>query len=335
MNSIPSTAIRILAFVRKEVFEILRQPRLLFTLILGPFLILLIFGIGYRNTPRELRTLFVMSEESALRERVEEYATTLGPQLIYAGVTDDAGAALKKLRNGQVDLVAVAPANATENIRSNQPAVFTLYHREIDPLQVDYVRFFGKTYMQEINRRVLVRVAKLGQSDAATIRENIEAARREAAKLQQALESENISEARQYQARLSHYVDTVYLALGSSLSVLSSIEDDLGATNGTDPEEFLTRLQAVREDINNLDDFLTRSEHPPPGSERIDQIQRDLSMLESRLEQFTSINASILVRPFRRRSSLSCCSTLQSLLRLYPLSEKEESVRWSCSESRR
>jgi len=44
-----SSLIRIGAFARKEMTEILRQPRLLLTLILGPFLILLLFGIGYKT----------------------------------------------------------------------------------------------------------------------------------------------------------------------------------------------------------------------------------------------------------------------------------------------
>ncbi len=41
--------IRSSSFFRKEIFEILRQPRLVATLVLGPFLILFIFGIGYRD----------------------------------------------------------------------------------------------------------------------------------------------------------------------------------------------------------------------------------------------------------------------------------------------
>jgi ABC-2 type transport system permease protein len=44
--------IRSSSFFRKEIFEILRQPRLVATLVLGPFLILFIFGIGYRSQAR-------------------------------------------------------------------------------------------------------------------------------------------------------------------------------------------------------------------------------------------------------------------------------------------
>jgi len=58
--------IRASSFFRKEIFEILRQPRLVATLVVGPFLILFIFGIGYRAQGRTLRTLLVLQPDSPL-----------------------------------------------------------------------------------------------------------------------------------------------------------------------------------------------------------------------------------------------------------------------------
>src|SRR3970040_2238177 len=107
MHRLFSSIIRTSAFLRKEIVEVLRQPRLLLTLVLGPFLILLIFGVGYRNQPRELRTLFVLQDDSGLGQNIQEYATTLGPQLIFAGTTEDLASALQQLQRGQVDLVCV------------------------------------------------------------------------------------------------------------------------------------------------------------------------------------------------------------------------------------
>jgi predicted Na+-dependent transporter len=46
LRSIPRSIIRTLSFPRKEIVEILRQPRLVLTLVLGPFLILLLVGVG-------------------------------------------------------------------------------------------------------------------------------------------------------------------------------------------------------------------------------------------------------------------------------------------------
>lgn len=147
--------IRASAFLSAEIYEILRQPRLILTLVLGPFLILLLFGIGYQNKARNLRTLFVVEKGDPLAQQIEQMAPSLGGQLIYKGVTDNKDEALNGLREGQLDLVAVAPPNATQTIQHNQQATFTLYHNEIDPVQVSYVEYFGRVYMDEVNRRVL------------------------------------------------------------------------------------------------------------------------------------------------------------------------------------
>ncbi len=40
--------VRVFAFVRAELVGTLRQPRLLLMLVLGPFLVLLVFGIRAR-----------------------------------------------------------------------------------------------------------------------------------------------------------------------------------------------------------------------------------------------------------------------------------------------
>ena len=51
MSNLYRFLIRSSAFVGKEIFAILRQPMLILTLVLGPFLILLLFGLGFRNDP--------------------------------------------------------------------------------------------------------------------------------------------------------------------------------------------------------------------------------------------------------------------------------------------
>ena len=81
--------IRASAFLGKEIFTILRQPRLILTLALGPFLILALFGLGFRNDGRTFRALFVVPTTSPLAQQVQAFGSSLGPQLIFLGVTDD------------------------------------------------------------------------------------------------------------------------------------------------------------------------------------------------------------------------------------------------------
>ena len=79
----------------------------------------------------------------------------LAPNLSLSGITNDEAEAKRKLLQQQVDVVAVAPPNAYQTIRNSEQAIFTLYHNEIDPFQVDYVNVFGKVYVDEVNRRIL------------------------------------------------------------------------------------------------------------------------------------------------------------------------------------
>src|SRR5512142_1623067 len=109
VHSLFRSLIRTSAFWRKEIYEILRQPRMIFSLILGPFLILLIFGLGYSSKAPTFRTLFVAPPDSPIAQHIQEYVQDLGPSMIYAGVTGNEAEALARLHRNEVDLVAVAP----------------------------------------------------------------------------------------------------------------------------------------------------------------------------------------------------------------------------------
>jgi ABC-2 type transport system permease protein len=52
--------IRTSGFVHKELVEVIRQPRLLLSLILGPFAIMVLFGVGYVGESGTLRAILVV-----------------------------------------------------------------------------------------------------------------------------------------------------------------------------------------------------------------------------------------------------------------------------------
>jgi ABC-2 type transport system permease protein len=298
MHRFLSSIIRTSAFLRKEIVEVLRQPRLLLSLVLGPFLILLIFGVGYRNQPRELRTLFVVQNDGTLGQNIQDYATTLGPQLVFAGTTEDLASALKQLQRGEVDLVAVTPEKPFEKIRSNEQAVFTLYHREIDPFQVEYVKYFGQIYIDEVNRRVLTNVTEQGQSEASTVEDDIKAARQNAAAMRQALEQGNNLAAQESQMQLSDNLDNASLALGASLSLLTGVQQEVGSEDSDYIELLKSNLSDIRQTTSQLDEFSELSSASSADIQEISKIEEDLAGLESQIDQFTSISPFVLVTPF-------------------------------------
>jgi len=165
MSRFYKSIIRIFSFPKKELTEIFRQPRLILTLILGPFLIILMFGISYPENGRSLRTTFVVSDQSPLTNQVESMAKSLGGSIIYQGIETDKDVALAELTLGKTDMVVVIPKNPLEKIRNNEQATLMIYHNEIDPIQVAYLRSVGRIYTDEVNNRILESLTQQGQDD--------------------------------------------------------------------------------------------------------------------------------------------------------------------------
>jgi ABC-2 type transport system permease protein len=302
VNRFTSLLIRTSAFLGKEIFEILRQPKLVLTLVLGPFLILLLFGLGFRNEPPALRTIFVVDEGSEMAQRIQEYATSLGPQLIFSGITSDEAEAKKKLLQQQVDVVAVVPADAYQTIRNSEHAIFTLYHNEIDPFQVDYVNIFGKVYVDEVNRRILETVTQRGQSEASTVQDRLQAVRASATAIREALERDDSAAAREHQRELNNQVDELALVVGASAGLLVSVQDTIGPggdDNSLDTEAILAGLTDLRQDADSLDKIEDNQADYSAEGEQVAKIEADLTLLDTHLSEFQSIAPNILVSPFR------------------------------------
>jgi ABC-2 type transport system permease protein len=152
--------VRASAFIGKELVEVIRQTPLILTLVLGPFLILLLFGIGYTNEARPLRTIFILEEDNvSLRQQIEENVANIGPQLVYLGITNSRDAAVAELNQGRADLIVSIPSDALTMIENNRQVTIHLYHNEIDPYQVAYIESFGSIYVEAINERLLQSVA--------------------------------------------------------------------------------------------------------------------------------------------------------------------------------
>ena len=288
MNSILQFFIRIFAFVRKEMISILRQPRLIFSLILGPFLILLLFGIGYRDTPRILRTLFVVAEDSTMRPVVEEYANRLGQQIASQGIIADAAEADRRLRNREVDLVVVVPPNPSVAVRNNEQAVFNLYHHEIDPYERTYIEILGRNYIDEINRIVLLAAADQGKVEAQTIQEQVGRAREAAAEFRVALEAGNEADTRAAGEQLNEDLNLLALTTGAGLALLSGVDETTGA------ETVEARIQATQELAGTLSSSAAAEQ-----TQTVAAIEQELAEMDDLLTEYRSLDSEVLISPFR------------------------------------
>ena len=81
MRGLLAVPVRLLAFIGKELAETVRRPGAIVSLILGPFLIMAIFGFGYDGYRRPLRTVVVAPPQTSLPQDVESYRRIAGEGL--------------------------------------------------------------------------------------------------------------------------------------------------------------------------------------------------------------------------------------------------------------
>ena len=179
--------IRISSFLTKELTEIFRQPKLILTLIFGPFLIMFLFGLAYPDQNRALRTIYVAKDPASLQDQLPIFTEAFSSTIVNQGVETDESLALSKLALNQTDLVIVVPENPFETIQNNQQAVFVVYHNEVDPFQVGYIQSAARIYIDEVNRKVLQSLTEQGQADAGDVQSGLENAIVQVQALRQAI----------------------------------------------------------------------------------------------------------------------------------------------------
>lgn len=292
--------IRVSAFLGREVYAILRQPMLVLTLVLGPFLILLLFGVGFNNQAQPLRTLFVIEDkDSEFAQALEANVTSLGPQLIYMGTTENKVEAVEKLLRREIDVIANIPFDADHLIRSSKPVTITLDHYEIDPIKKDYVTVFGRVYINEINRRVLLQATQQGQQESTTAHESLVTTKDALANMQAALAAEDEEEIEQHRDELQQNTDDLIHTVGTSVGVVHELNQAMGVED--DPTS--KAVEALLVSIDDRQAALNSAGSSPDGVAReerqLTELKEDLDQLETLLAEFRNIDADVLVRPFR------------------------------------
>ena len=149
--------IRITAQIRKELIQVRRRPGAVISLVFGPFLILAVFGLGFTGVHRPLDTVLVIPASLPLPQDAGYYADIAGPGLNVVGVTTDPGPAQAQLEARQIDLVVVAPADATERFRAGQQAQIQIYINEVDPVEASYSDFLANAVTQRVNEEIIKR----------------------------------------------------------------------------------------------------------------------------------------------------------------------------------
>lgn len=154
---------RLLALVEKEWLQVLRRPGALVTLVLAPFGIMALFGIGYTGERRPLNTVVILSPGSGLSSEISRYQELAGPALNVVEISADLERARSDLRARRIDLIVVVPPDAQARFLDGEQAVIGIEQDLTDPLRDAYSRVIADRQVQELNRQIVQSVAQAGQ----------------------------------------------------------------------------------------------------------------------------------------------------------------------------
>ena len=292
------------AFVRKELAEIVRQPRLLALLVAGPFVLLLLFGAGYRSDDLRLRTLFVGPGGSFYEEAIARYEDELEAYIRPAGFTADLAAAERRLDDGDIDAVVVFPDDPLASLTAGEQAPIRIIHDKIDPIRQSAVEIAARLAVQEVNAEAVTTVLGASQAALRPVEDAVVAMTDAGGELAAAAAAGDAT-------RLTDAAGTISAAAAEAHAVVAATEGvlgRLGAAADAARQEALTTLEAVRADADAI-----ATGAPGDVAARTDELAGRLDQVADLVPQVTTIDPGVLARPFESRTETTVPERIQPI----------------------
>ena len=280
--------IQFTGFLRKETVAILRQPRLLLILVIGPFLVLALFGLGFDQQKTVLDTTFVGSPDSIYESSVEEFADELGQYVNFAGYTTDLVAAENQLGDGDIDLIVIFPSDPANDVLAGEQATIKVLHDKIDPIQQTTVEVSAQVAVQELNARILQQVVGEAQQLLVPFGESLDRSGEQVAELRKAIEAGD-------DPRVAE-ITTDLASSSNAISTIVQVSDEFSTELDGGSAGDYEQLSASSSELERLVGDAARNSDLTTAE--VDEIEAALDALRSEGELVTTLDPSVIVRPF-------------------------------------
>lgn len=321
--------IRIMAFVRKELFGALRQPRLILSLVLGPFLILALFGVGYSGNST-YKTALVVPNRPGITTNTADYKGIIQAPFNLVQVTQNENGARDELNQGQIDVVIVVPSNALDEIYNGNFAKFPVYYRNLNPLQANYIEYSTYVYASEFDKVILRQALTASKPSTTEFKTLSQQLNTSTTRLDQDMQSGNIADAKLQVQTMKATVQLSRDALGSLIlpgnggcdansqpaTATPTAANNQNLGSGTCQDQKLLGGQVsnaimqsgVAATTNDLDNINTKLNALDDGFNRLDansaqqranlaSIRQSNSDLTQRADKIANIPPAVLVEP--------------------------------------
>ena len=251
--------VRISAFTRRELVSTIRQPRLILTLVLGPFLILFVFGLGYSPDFPPLTTVVVGPEGSELTQQVDAYISDAEVAGIdYVGTRTDRDGAIDDLKLGEIDLVVILPEDVqTLDVQLEERMEIEVHQRAPDPVTTAQIEVASQTAIAQINDEVVTEAIRVVQEEGSDSVEDLDAVRQQLQALREGFTDEELAQLQEDAGPAADELEqlSTRAATGSLALTGSGIDDP--AELARDLDTAATALRALEESglLTNLDDL--------------------------------------------------------------------------------
>lgn len=276
--------------VRKELVELVRRPRLVLTLVVGPFLLLVVFGNSYRQNGARLRTVFVGPSGSGYEEALDSYAQELAQHVRVERFTTDEAGAREDLVRGRVDLVVVFPADAAADVLAGRHAEVVVLNDKIDPVQRVAVDVAARLAVQEVNAAIVAHLVHDVQARDVPVASLLAAATEATGALGRAVAAQD-----------PRAIDTTATAAGGAVAALRTAVRSAAELTGAAAED--------GSGMRQVDDALARIEssigatrearnEPLVAQRRVEDVRQRMEEVRPRLASLAQVDSAVLVRPF-------------------------------------
>jgi ABC-2 type transport system permease protein len=164
LEGLGHSLVRMGSFTGKELREVFRRPGVVLSLILGPFLVMFLFGLGYSGYRAPFATEIVIPAGSNLPQNPEDYAQLAPGRLDVRAVGSDAAAAEQRLRDGEIDLLVVAPENAAAELRAGRQTAIRVAWNQVDPVYDQLAMLATSILVSSLNAEIIEQAAATGIS---------------------------------------------------------------------------------------------------------------------------------------------------------------------------
>lgn len=274
--------------LRKELVSILRQPRLLLILVVGPFLVLALFAVGFDQQRTVLDTTFVGPSDSVFEASIEEFSDELGQYVNFSGYTSDLVEAERALDAGEIDLIVIFPTDPVESVLAGEQAEIKILHDKIDPIQQVTVEVSAQVAVQELNARLLQEVIGEAQRLLVPFESSLTDAGSSVAELRNALAADDDDATR----------DAISGLLGSSnaLTTIVEVSNEVASQLDASTEDSYEELSTSTSELERLVADAARNDDL--SDEDIGLIDDALATVSQNATEVTTLDPRVIVRPF-------------------------------------